>query len=596
MAEQPLPPSTTGNTPKEAPPSGKHPSRPPALGRGLGQILTQENRDFLQELRGENQPNETGGNRLESTALVTRFAKRASDLLPQRLKGLFTRNQPQAEPQPFREATTHQKTPQIAPAEQTASGVLEIHTPEPTRGVATEQDTTLFHPDIEQGARDVLERQLVKDVQIGNTAGIEGDIRNLADAWKQAQKAAGVTLELTPEGKAAIPERVKEICAAHLQEGLANRYEMVEFGVQQGREQSISEEPPRLAKLYQIADEFQIPLTYSPPQEGVPTNANIPAILITTAEQAQAHLQEVINRNLPQGIHGIVETLGDKVGSGLLKNLPDYERQIERWVDIMQKRGWTVVDQPPSAPVMGGERAGVLVRQVNRAEIRQLVDQAVRDNLAKGARYISEMVATQIQHGWFDPLSTWGTPENIALYTEAGQRYGLTHRGGMTEENGEVHPDLYFDPTQLPEQVREAVQQNLPKGLEVITKNHLDNIHSGDASQVKFGEQTMEQYITLAGKYGVTVNPDRLRAALSAHFTPENLQEYVRGKIAEIKKMLQTANYSGVSVRSREAEEFRLLVHERGFDGKVDFSELDQYLQETATQAPRLTEGKSVGV
>lgn len=459
-----------------------------------------------------------------------------------------------------------------------------------------EADNSPIHPDIEEGARHVFEEELVEMVRTGNTAGIKVSVRKLGDAWRQAQKAAGATFELTPEGRQKIPERVREICASHMPEGLARIYSLADFSVREGLEHSIKGGPEKVAELFQIADEFQIPLSYFPAQEGAQPTGNTPAVLITTSEQALAHMQEVIDRNLPRGIHGIIKTLGFQVGKGLLKDLLGYEQKIERWVGIMEQRGWTVVDQPVNAIVEGEAQPGLLPRQVNRAEIRQLVDQAVRDNLAKGARYISEMVGFGIRSGWFDPLKPWGTPENIILYMEAGKRYGLTHSGGMTAENGGMNPDLYFDPKELPGHIREAVQRNLLDGLRAIETRHLQNVREGSVGQIELGERTLEQYVRLAEEYEVHINPDNLRQKMTEHVTVDNIKQGVRARMIAVRDALRKANYNGVSVYTKEAEEFRRFVHERGFGRQIDFSELDQYLEQTATQAPRLTERASEDV
>lgn len=553
-------------------------------------------------------------------------ARSIRDFIPQRLKGLFNRQQPEnkqrltapntesasslheeREPsttEPVNTPMTSQEessqvqgevdTPhqpaadKVSVTDQIATMATQVGTTE-QRSLTQVGETSPVHPDIEEGAKHILEKKLVDAVSIGNTAGIEVSIRQLAEAWEHAQKAANSTFELTPEGKLVIPERVKQICLDHMQDGLSSIYKVAEYSIQTGLEHSITTEPERVAGLYKIADEFQIPLVYSPPQPEISATENALAVTITTREEALTHIQEVIDKNLPRGVQGLVKQLGFQVGQGLLNQMPDYEQRLERWVDIMQSRGWTVVDQP-ATPLMGEEEPGLIPRQVNRAEIRQLVDQAVSENLAKGAKKISEMVAFKVKLGWFDPLSAWGTPENIALYTEAGQRYGLTHKGGLTAETGAiVDPDKYFDPTELPAHIKVAVIQNLPAGLEAIQKTHLSNIHLGDAEQIEFSERTLDQYLSLANEYGISVNSQQLKDAMASHITSGSLQQGVVGRLNAMREALRKANYFAVSGYSRKAEQFRKFVYDRGFDDKVDFSELDRYLQETATEIPRLT-------
>lgn len=85
--------------------------------------------------------------------------------------------------------------------------------------LASTTESSPIHPDIEEGVRHVLEEDLIEMMRTGNTAGIKVGIGALSDAWKQAQKAAGATFELTEEGRQVIPDRVKEICAGYLSEG-----------------------------------------------------------------------------------------------------------------------------------------------------------------------------------------------------------------------------------------------------------------------------------------------------------------------------------------------------------------------------------------
>lgn len=568
---------------------------------------------------------------------VSKLRRSIRDLIPPRLKGLFTRKQQRPEQQPVPPEPVSSMTEKIPssltnntehatpvspdvvfspePSINSPQALERIDRPEITsssdtqhalssdtplvpaatpdtrnaQALTTEQNISPIHPDIEEGAKHVLEKKLVESVKIGSPAGIESSIQNLADAWNQAQKAAGSTFELTPEGKQVIPERVKEICAQHLQEGLTEIYKATEFGIQQGWEHSITYEPERLAKLLDVAEEFQIPLTYVPPTDNAPASSNLPAVTINNRDQALTYMQEIIDRNLPRGVQSLVRVLGSQVGQGLLKELPSYEGRIERWIAVMQQRGWSVVDQP-TQPIMGEEKPGLLTRQVNRAEVRQIIDQAVRDNLAKGAKHISHMVGHVVKSGFFDPLATWGSPQNIALYTEAGQHYGLTHQRSATTEQSGVNPDMFFDPTQLPEQVKQAVRENLPEGLKTIQQRHLKNIRSGNADQIEFADSTLEQYIGLATEYGVSANADQLRSTMAAHLTVENLNEGVRTLTTAVRDAIRKANYLAVSVASREAEIYRRFIYKRGFEGKIDFSELDRYLQETATQSPRLTE------
>lgn len=437
----------------------------------------------------------------------------------------------------------------------------------------SEPGASPIHPDIEEGARKLLEDELVKAVKIGSPVGMRVAITDLAEAWERAQKAAGETFELTPEGRREIPARVKEICEQNLRAGLATVYEVAAFKIRSGWEDSVKDEPKRVADLFAVAGEFQIPLTYAPEIEEE-TAGNMPVVLITTGEQASAHMEEVIDRNLPRGIGGIIKAAGFEVAQGGLKDLPESEKRLEDWIKIMQQRGWRVVDIEPPPPVIGEEKPGLLPRQVNRAEVRQLLDQAVKDNLEKGINEIPRRAGFLVKGGWPDPVSD--ALENIALYTEAGQRYGLA-----------------FDQGAISGQLKEAVRENLPAGFEQIQEWHLKNVLAGSASQIKYHEQMLGEYLAIAKEYGVATDENKLRAQMKSHVTAQNLREGVKSRIQTIRDALRSGNSLSISVETRNAEEFKRYVYEQGFDGQVDFSELDLYQKETATQSPRLTTGQT---
>lgn len=449
----------------------------------------------------------------------------------------------------------------------------ENATPNSQELVAAEPGVSPIHPDIEEGARNLLEDELVKSVKIGSPVGMRLAIKELASAWERAQKAANQTFELTPEGRQELPAKVKEICEENLREGLASVYRTAAFEIKSGWEHSIKDEPKRVAELFAVAQEFQIPLTYAPEPEREQTG-NLPTVLITTGEQAATYMEQVIDRNLPQGIHGIIKMAGFKVSQGSLKELPDYEKELEKWIEIMQHRGWKVVDAEPPPPVIGEEKPGLLPRQVNRAEVRQLLDQAVRDNLEKGMAGIPKSAAFLVKGGWPNPVS--GARENIALYTEAAQRYGLT-----------------FDQDAISQQLKEAITENLPAGLEHIGEWHLKNVRDGYPSQIKYHEQLSDDYIALAKEYGVAIDEAKLKAQMKSHITTDNLREGVKSRIQAIRDALRKGSSLSIHVETTRADDFRRYVAEQGFDSEVDFSELDLYQTETATQSPLLTAGQN---
>jgi hypothetical protein len=120
--------------------------------------------------------------------------------------------------------------------------------------------------------------------------------------------------------------------------------------------------------------------------------------------------------------------------------------------------------------------------------------------------------------------------------------------------------------------------------------NHLRSVRCGDGGLIDYNEDTLDQYVGLSEEYNVPINPDKLKTSMKDQINSENLNAGVTHLITAIKEALRTANYSGVSAYSHAAENFRHYVHVHSLGGLVDFTEMDKYLTETATNTPRLTE------
>ncbi|MEO6508815.1 MAG: hypothetical protein ABIO02_02585, partial [Patescibacteria group bacterium] len=252
-------------------------------------------------------------------------------------------------------------------------------------------EDSLVHPDIEEGARHQLEDKLVNSIQIGSPAGIEMAIKAIAEAYRQAQLAAGVGFELTEEGKKEIPRRVAELCTQHMSAGLHSIFESAAFGASEGIIYNIQKGPERVEALFKIADELGVNLTYHIPQEGVVPSETALVPVISDKDAALHHVQEVIDRHLPQGIKGQIDSLAYLVASGRLNELPKREAQIEEWIQLMEQRGYKVVDHETHNPVEGEAQPAILPREVNKAEVRKLIDQAVKENISKG---VKDLVST----------------------------------------------------------------------------------------------------------------------------------------------------------------------------------------------------------
>lgn len=443
-----------------------------------------------------------------------------------------------------------------------------------------------FHPDIEKGMKHILEEALVESIRTGNTAGIEVGIGNLTKAFEHAKNASGLNVEFTDEGKKYIPDKVRNICSQYLNDGVASVYSVLEYGVGGGLEHSIEKDPQRIRDLFKLGEEFGIPLKYEPPKDKL--SPGDPKT-ISGIEQANKLAQEIIDRNLPKGLLSIIDTFGNQVSAGLMDQLPLSRERVNKWISIMQQRGWTVIDGLPDTQTKTGmELTG---KTLSRQEVDQLIDEVIAKNLSKGANRLVEMVGYQIERGAGQPLSTWGSSEKIQLYATAAERYKLKIGSAVLDQNGKLNPDLYFDPVEIEQQIAAKIRENLPQGFEAITKWHLRNVKSGNVSQLQYYEQIMKEYIELANKYGVEINPDKLNRELKGHLTAENVQVGVNSLQESIMKALQKANYLSVSVDSRRVEELRQFVHEQGLDGKVNFSEIDEYLEKTGAQTPKLASG-----
>lgn len=192
---------------------------------------------------------------------------------------------------------------------------------------------------------------------------------------------------------------------------------------------------------------------------------------------------------------------------------------------------------------MSEEAAGILPRRINRAEVRQMITQTIKDNLALGARHVVETTAFLIKNGWPEPMLL-ATPENLALYATVSQKYGLAHHGGITQEGG-VNPDLYFDPQQLPAEVRRVVRGNLASGMAAIQEWHLRSVREGDTQLIQHRERMIDQYTRIAQEHDAPVNPQEQQELIIAHVTAENLQAGVVARTKALQEALRKANYFG---------------------------------------------------
>jgi hypothetical protein len=425
-------------------------------------------------------------------------------------------------------------------------------------------DTPLIHPDIEAGMKYTLDHELVDMVRTGNIPGINIAVKNFSQAWEQAQTASNSTFEPTDSARIELDQKIGKIMVDHVPEGLANIFGLVGFNVSQGMEWGMTTGSDNLNQLFLIAEKFNVPIRYLPPQEDDQEVGNNLLVPVVSLEQAREHMQNVIDRNLPKGLRHIVDMLGFQVSQGQLRQLPEFEQRLERWIDIMKKRGWSTDEELDSQ----------LHKQINLSEVRRQVDEEIKANLATGARWVVKMVGFSVGSGSFDPVHMWSPKETLNLYLEASKKYAPEQPGLDIEE--------------LLLQTREEIINNLPKGINIIIDRHLQSVEAGDVSQITFGVNTLEQYIQMANEYGVSINPDQLRKSMNRHITPEKLRLGVDALAEVITTDLRRSDYLGVSVHSRQIEDFRQFIGQSGFARQVDFSKLDKYLNETATQHPQL--------
>ena len=457
------------------------------------------------------------------------------------------------------------------------------------RDVVSEEEGSPIHPDIEAGARVQIEQKLVDAVRDGSPAGIRIAIHNYGRAFEQGARAAHSQFELTPEGQKVLPERLKAILERHILEGIQNIVEMSIYRAGAGRTDAFEDAQNRLMEFLKIASDYDIGFSFTPQSTQPDEETLLPIGTLTSVDQIIDYTQEKMVEALPKGLAEIIDNFRYRVSSGRLNPalIEDFNQKIEKWLEVMQKHGWEVVDHPTPYPVQGDRAPETVVREVNKAEIRQLQEQLIKDNLAKGVADIMRHLEWKIKNGRFDPLDTL---IGIQTYVDMAQKYGLTQSGGLTARDSTINPEDYFDPSQIPQQVTQIVKDNLPLGLESLVESHLRSIQRGFGGLARLDERTVGEYGKLASQYGVSMNEAELRDRMSQHITPEFLQMGISERLRELRDAVQAGNYLSVSACAIKAEEFEHFINEVGMSEQVDLSPLRQYMQETATDKPRLTQ------
>ncbi|MEO6508571.1 MAG: hypothetical protein ABIO02_01330, partial [Patescibacteria group bacterium] len=182
--------------------------------------------------------------------------------------------------------------------------------------------------------------------------------------------------------------------------------------------------------------------------------------------------------------------------------------------------------------------------------------------------------------------------EKIALYKKAAEEYGLGSHDALSTIPPTTFAESFVDTSQIERDIEEAIKNNLPTGISELVANHLRYLQHGKINLLSYSSKIMEEYLVLAKKYDLPVDPIKVRQEILSHMTAENLRAGVLYHLEQLKEEIREARYTAVNLRAKEVEEFRKFVREQGFEGKVDFSSLDKYMDETATQLPQLDAGR----
>ena len=398
-----------------------------------------------------------------------------------------------------------------------------------------------------------IDPQLIDAIRTGKTIAIEEGMKSLQESTK---------------------EGFKEALSLHLSKALEALYVSSAYEVDQGSKSPIESGAQRIADMFLLAQANGISLSCALEVGGS-------SITITSSDQALAFLRDVINSHLSKGIQGLVSSLADEVKTGVLEELVNYENKIEEWLALMKARGFIVIDDMTRISQDGNVLVGP--QQVNTAVIRMLVEKAIKDNLKIGCDYIVSQIAQNVRMGISNPLQKIGTSQNVSLYVDAAEKYGLLKKDVLASD---PNAPLYINPDVLKQGLLHAVEDNLLQGFIAIREAYLKSIAIGDASVVQYREEVFEEYVRLVEEYKAPLDINQMKESMKACLGFENLQKGIKACIQAIEDSLARSNHLQMRIQVNKAEKFKAFIAQKGLEAKIDFSELSGYIAESKAQLP----------
>ncbi len=423
-----------------------------------------------------------------------------------------------------------------------------------------------LHPDIKAGIDTIAHTKIAKAIRGGySVAGLGNAARNFKDTLAAAEAT------LTAEGQQHYSGVAYEEVQASLHEGLARAVQNVSYytGLGIAHTSAFRE----IENLFDLAGKLGIDISFVPEkEEGVPSGAILAPL--RTKEEVLAYCQDLVNKNLVRGVEGKLRHLKFDLGRGNFSEA-EFDKGIEEWLAFMQQNGYEVIDEEVSEEISADlTTKGILVRKINKADVRKLKEEVIKNNLVSGLEHLLETSAYNIKSGYRNPLDALKNAKD--KYAQEGEKRGLVDRQSPTFISGG-----HFNPDRLPEEITKIVKKNFTKGLEAILKRFSLHIQNGDIKLIDWISQTVEEYFKMAEEAGVEVeNKEEVREYLKSCVSAENLQAAVDSVLGKVKDYLRDGDIHLAKFLGTQIKDIRRFVHDKGFDGQVDFSAADKYLKE----------------
>jgi hypothetical protein len=305
--------------------------------------------------------------------------------------------------------------------------------------------------------------------------------------------------------------------------------------------------------------------------------------VLTSREEIQAYLADQIDQKLLSGVKGKIDHISYLVRTGQVEQLDKERNGVDDWVSLLGERGFAVVDEPVGEVEGTDGTANALVqRRINKAEVRQLIDEQVKANLAKGLQDKLTMLRYRVKEGYQDPLKGM-TKDDIASLVSLGEQYGVVSRDITSLTDG-----TSFNPDLFEEEVRKVVAENIPSGIKRSQEYFEDWIRQGKIDIAVPLEKTIASYIALGKEYGIEVDETLIQQRINGAITTENVQKGVTAVLSELRGDIQKGNFHLIQFAGSKLNKIRQFAHEHGISD-IDFSEVEQYMKDHGVSTPELT-------